>query len=493
MKKNICKITTLINIALLILLCLIMTFGIILMPYDELWNFQNVFKMFNGFQIYKDCNVIITPLFFYLENFIFHIFSANFLVFRLSNIFIVIFIFLSTYYLQKSLKVNKTINLLFVSLILFDTFYLYASNGPNYNTLALMFYTIGLATYFSKKNSNIFQGVILFLIFFTKQNTAIFYLMAIVIYELYKYKFSKTFFTNQLKKLLVFSIPFIIVLGFYYLNNNLNNFFNYTFGGLFDFSKGNFSFTPEAYDLSVIIMTYAVSIAMIFSRKKLVEHGFSKDFFENILILLIFSSCATLIVFPIFNSAHTKMIIPFFFVILAYIFSNIFYDFFDDHKMKLILNVSITILLAIFVIKTFLELFLPMKNQNIEYITDVNSPYFGISLLKEEIENINILKKYIISQNEKGIDVIICSHKSAFTTILLNQSHGAYDLIFYGNLGFNGVEKMKQDILSKNNTEFLIVNDEEDMFDQEVTEIRDFIINNLTIRGEILNYNIYSK
>ena len=33
---------------------------------DELWNFQNVYKLYNGFEIYKDANVICTPLFFLL-------------------------------------------------------------------------------------------------------------------------------------------------------------------------------------------------------------------------------------------------------------------------------------------------------------------------------------------------------------------------------------------------------------------------------------------
>ena len=33
---------------------------------DELWNFFNIFKISNGFLIYKDLNIIMTPLFFYL-------------------------------------------------------------------------------------------------------------------------------------------------------------------------------------------------------------------------------------------------------------------------------------------------------------------------------------------------------------------------------------------------------------------------------------------
>lgn len=124
---------------------------------------------------------------------------------------------------------------------------------------------------------------------------------------------------------------------------------------------------------------------------------------------------------------------------------------------------------------------------------DSSSPYFGARLDTKEIKQINLLKDYITDKNQKGIDVIICSSKSAFVMVPLKQNHGAYDLIFYGNLGYDGIEKMKQDILSRENTEFLVLKSEDDMFEQEVTEIRDFIIEKLTRYGEFLNYDVYIK
>ena len=55
---------------------------------DELWNFQNIYKMYNGFVIYKDANVICTPLFFYIGNLLFRVLGANFFVFRIYSIVI---------------------------------------------------------------------------------------------------------------------------------------------------------------------------------------------------------------------------------------------------------------------------------------------------------------------------------------------------------------------------------------------------------------------
>ena len=49
---------------------------------DELWNFSNIYNMTCGFTIYKDINVIITPLFFWIGTLLFKIFGSNYLTFR---------------------------------------------------------------------------------------------------------------------------------------------------------------------------------------------------------------------------------------------------------------------------------------------------------------------------------------------------------------------------------------------------------------------------
>ena len=58
------------------------TINVFITNSDELWNFQNIYKMYNGFQIYKDANVIVTPLFFWIGEFLFKILGANFFIFR---------------------------------------------------------------------------------------------------------------------------------------------------------------------------------------------------------------------------------------------------------------------------------------------------------------------------------------------------------------------------------------------------------------------------
>ena len=50
---------------------------------DYLWNFQSIYKMYNGYEIYKDINVIVTPFMFYVGLAFFKVLGANFLVYNI--------------------------------------------------------------------------------------------------------------------------------------------------------------------------------------------------------------------------------------------------------------------------------------------------------------------------------------------------------------------------------------------------------------------------
>lgn len=74
---------------------------------DEVWNFQNVYKIYNGYKIYVDANVITTPIFHFIGALVFKIFGANFFIFRMySQITFTIF-FMEIYKFFKYLKIDK--------------------------------------------------------------------------------------------------------------------------------------------------------------------------------------------------------------------------------------------------------------------------------------------------------------------------------------------------------------------------------------------------
>ena len=75
---------------------------------DEVWNFNNVYKMYNGYTLYNDTNLIITPFFFYIAYVIFSIFSPTLVVFRIYGVIITLSLLwlcykIITKFLKKSL------------------------------------------------------------------------------------------------------------------------------------------------------------------------------------------------------------------------------------------------------------------------------------------------------------------------------------------------------------------------------------------------------
>ena len=179
------------------------------------------------------------------------------------------------------------------------------------------------------------------------------------------------------------------------------------------------------------------------------------------------------------------------FIFIFYTFDVLILEDFFTSKNSIILIYFLCILLFIpLTLRIIIHYYLLTTDYSI--IRDSQSPYYLTMMNDERISSNEILKNYIIEQNNKNIDVIIVAFDSAFPMIELKQSHGVYDLVFNGNLGYNGTEKMKKDILNKRNTEFLIFTNPDDLCYQDSTEIRNFIINNLKFKGNIEHYSIYS-
>ena len=188
LKKNVIKYDE----PFFILLFFIIIFGINMYlktePTDEVWNFQNIYKMYNGYRIYVDANVITTPLFHCIGVIFLKLFGANFFVFKLYGVIINTMIIFGIYKIQKSLGISKILSLFF-SIILFLAQINVYHNTVNYNNLCLMFATYGLLVIINRNQiSNnkfvLIEAIITYLIILTKQNVGMIYLSFIIIYNL---------------------------------------------------------------------------------------------------------------------------------------------------------------------------------------------------------------------------------------------------------------------------------------------------------------------
>lgn len=476
---------------LILLIALLIIFFTEIEASDELWNFQNVLKMINGFTIYKDANVIITPIFFYLGFAFLKIFGTTILAFRVYNLLINLFIFFMIYKIFNTLKISKHISSLFITLIFIQILSIITS-GANYSSLAVSFVLIGINLYLNKNYNSFLHGFIMFLVFFTKQNIGVLYILAVIVCDLYINKFSKKFIINLLKKLIIFASLSLLILFPLYINNTLKDFINYAFGGLFEFGEKNINFSITPYLIILTFLPFIIYFIILKQKNKTLKNIITDNIFQNATILIIFTFFMSFILYPIANTAHLLFVIPIHFIFIFYILDVIMLeDFFGDNQfIKPIKWINILLLLSIVIRIVFHYIFIA---PNHSFITEKTSHYYGVMINNKTIEKTDTLKEYIVSKNNEGIDVIITSCDSAFPMIELNQSHGVYDLLFNGNLGYNGKEKIKKDILNRKNTEFLVVTNENELSYQESPEIRNFIIQNLNFEGYIENYSIYSN
>ena len=121
--------------------------------------------MYNGYEIYKDINVIITPLFFYIGYILFKIFTANFFVFRIYNLIIAICTCLIIYNIFKAVKFSKISSLLYTLITFLLTKYIIITVAANYNILAIMFFLLGILINIKNKQNFFINGILIFLIF----------------------------------------------------------------------------------------------------------------------------------------------------------------------------------------------------------------------------------------------------------------------------------------------------------------------------------------
>ena len=479
--------------SLIIGVCAILLFAFIYLVLvtsnDELWNFQNIYKMINGYKIYNDSNVIITPIFFYLGAIFLEVFSAKFVVFRIYNIISVIILFVISYKIMKKLDLSKNLIAVYLSLLFLLMFQSIVA-GANYNTLGCIFILLGIYLYITKKSTNFKQGLLIFLVFFTKQNTGIFYALSVIIYELFENKLSKKYILDQLKKFIFFLMPSSLVLLFMHFNGNLEGFINYCFGGLFEFGGSNLVFTAAPFYYALPLSSIGIYIFTIL-KKDTIFKTFKNNFWYTLKLLFIFALVNTFTVYPIFNSSHFIYTFPYHLIFIFYYLDTlILKEIFDEDKYYIYGKIFALTILVLLLGRTLLYFF--YDYDLISKYRNRNTPFDNLYSYTDTMIKTNDLKEYILEQEKQGITVLICSHDAAFPMIELKKSNGMYDLLFNGNLGYKGKDKVYSDIDNLKNTEFLVVTNEEDIFVQEPQEIRKYIMDNLELKGQIHNYSIYS-
>lgn len=453
----------------------IVTFATRIDTGDELWNFQNLYKMVNGYKIYTDANVIITPIFYWIGSALLKLFGANYFIYKMYNVLIYSCMILVVYNIFKQLNIDKNKSLLY-TLIINILIYIFILQGANYNILAILFVLLGIyisLRKFGRNKFNILNGIIIFLILFTKQNIGVYYCISTVIMQIILNGRNKKTYIDITKQAIISIILCTISLFVFKIQGNLYDFINYAFLGIGEFAKKNLHLESQFF-IFLIIDIFIITIAFILMNKV------KKEEKNNIIILLCIGIGMLPFVYPIINMYHILVSIFILSILLIYM---------THLAIKEIINPKVVkIGVSIFIVITILYCIQPIiycfKNNKL-YVREYENPYFGAILMQETKDNIENINSYIKNKHEK---VIVLSGHSALYNIPQKRNNGMMDLPFLGNLGYGGEDDLIIDLDNKKGYEVLIT---ESAHSQESEKVIDYIKENYEYIGEIEQFQIY--
>ena len=488
MKENLEKVKKIIvkhdNIFFCIIFFIIV-FGIDIyiktVPTDEMWNFQNIYKMYNGYKIYIDANVVTTPIFHFIGMIIFKLFGANFFVFKIYGIVINLLLLFFTYKIFKSLKMPKYISLFF-TIILCIAEMATIHNTANYSNLCMVFTLYGILIIFNRDSysDNKFvlkEALLSVMILLTKQNIGVFYIFSFIIY-IFLYEKRKHKVNNSIKYISIISLFLMIFILFMYKYGILDGFISYAVLGIKEFAINNLAIEKNVIKLFVIsIVSLVLLIIFNINKNKIVDFNEIK----NLNIISCFAFPFLMIAYPIFNVSHIDLALFLVYISLIYDIYILFRDLlFNRVIICKLLKFLIVLLVTISVIRIFLYLY------KVDYRYSYNNLYFGSRLSEENKIKIDKVVEFI-KQSED--DVIVFSTEAAMYMMPLNRSNGNMDEPLLGNFGKDGEHGVIESISKMKNTKILI--DKEKKVYQESDKIINYIKENLIYIGDICDLLIY--
>ena len=446
-------------------------------PTDEMWNFQNIYKMYNGYKIYIDANVITTPLFHYIGMFIFKVFGANFFVFKLYGVFINSFLCFGVYKLFKKLNISKLFSLFLTIVILILGRNIYY-NTTNYNNLALMFVIYGLIVILNRRKYStnqfiILEAIISFLVILTKQNIGLLYLFSLIVYS-FVYEKEKRL-KNIIKIMGIEIILICIFILFLYEQGILEGFISYTMLGIKEFAKQNVLVGLNTMLLISIVIITAIFVVII-NKKKIYDNTIRKD----INSIAIFAFPLIIYAYPIFNVVHIEFALFCINILLIYIIYLIFNELIKRKWIFIIINcflLSAVMISGIAIYKYVIK---------VDYGFNYNDVFFGTLIDEDKKEKISIITDYIKKSNQR---VVVFSPEAVMYMLPLKLNNGNMDEPLLGNFGKAGEDGVIEEISKLKNTKILIKKDKE--FFQESEKVLQYIKDNLKYIEEVEDFLVY--
>ena len=516
-----------------------------LSPYDSLWVFGNIYKLATGKVIYKDVNIITTPIFYESGKVLFNIFGKNYQSLQIYNVIICTILYVIIYQILRTLEIKKGVASLFtISMVVITEDFIRAS--ASYNGLATLLFLVGLLIALKdrdKQTSFIKQGIIIALIILTNQKMAAGYIISYIAYELIKNinikakkktqkqntknfkleqkqniknskleqkqennefnqtelvieknkdeeKESKTDNSIKIKvaiksilksALVAISICSVFVL-YELLSNNLENFISLCILGLKDF-KQNIA-------LSNLTITYLITFIITIVISVLVIKNIKDEKIKlNIKIMLTFATGSLVLVYPIFNEYHASLAIIASELLIMYALYEILKDLFDGDSIQKIINLVATILITVLMIINVSEI---IRYANARERSGIFKGAIFEDELKENVKNVD---NYLIEKQKEGKNIVVVSIYAMFYTLDLNIDNYYFDMPLRGNFGKDGTSKMIEKLKNLDNNTIILIDNDETKYTiyQFQEELKEYVKQNCKYIEQIENFDVYLK
>ena len=350
-----------------------------------------------GMLPYRDFNMLQTPLSAYFSALFYKINTSIFFIHVLP---LTITVFITIYFSAKMISCRVPNSRIFpiylwaiISMVICSALY---------NMMSLMFWVIGLYAYTvykaEKKTCYLaLAGVSAGLCFFTKQNTAALMIAAFGVIFISNWIKDKAKAKTVIREFLTLWLSFLAVmeigLMIFFIQGNLNEFFEYTFFSTKDFVISN-------ADASVIVLVGIIVVAGIIGFiSKEIEMGISGAF-------------AALMAFPIVNLHHL-------------IFTFLFISVIADINISTNNRKAFSVLLA-------LSMFIAQAEQTIPIVL-IDTPDADIKAYVFEIKESDKIIDYLKDKNASKYHII--DVWSGYFSIYYDRYDKFYDLFLDGNLG----------------------------------------------------------
>ena len=354
---------------------------------DLIWNYGFSYNIASNLIVYKDFNMVITPLYPFICGLVMNLLGNNFFIFNLTNIVLLSSMY---YFIYKKYPKSYIPSMVLISFIL----------RPSYNFLIMFLLLILLNL---EEDKDFLIGFVLGLIFLIKQSFIILCIPSIIYIREPK---------KILKRIGGFLIPCILIGLYLIINNSLYEFINYTVLGLFSFGTKN-----SFFNLGTVFILGLIGFLIFYYSK-----------YKDIKVLYLI--CYQVMAYPIFNAMHILFsVIPVFIYFLDRLVN--FKKNENDFSYLKFLNYMALVLLMCPVLSLFLQYRFKDLSKGIgalEY-KDIDSKYLvNAQVIDKEIDNLD--KTYFVM------------YDAYVYKLLLNKKINSYDLLLNGNMGYKGEDSV---------------------------------------------------